>query len=129
MPSNLFGAGLALIDKLPLCALFKKWGNGVIGSLVSQILVVISICLMAFTDPSMHGQDIGSRSGLQLMAVLRYAWAFHQQLRILLLMLIELNCLKIQMFRLFYGIDLHAGYRIATIIAQLGALCCSRTWN
>ncbi len=111
-----------LIDKLPLPGLTKKMGQRRSWLLVSQILVVISICLMAFTDPSMHGQGIGSWSSLQLMAVFAVCLGFSSATQDIIVDAYRIELSEDPNVQTVLASTYNAGYRIATIIAQLGAL-------
>lgn len=111
-----------LIDKLPLPYLTKKMGKRRSWLFVSQILVTIAICLMAFTDPSVHGGNIGSVSSLTFMAISAVFLGFSSATQDIIVDAYRIELTQDPNVQTVLASTYNAGYRIATIITQLGAL-------
>ena len=111
-----------LIDKLPLPYLTQKMGKRRSWLFVSQILVTIAICLMAFTDPSVHGGNVGSLSSLTFMAISAVFLGFSSATQDIIVDAYRIELTQDPNVQTVLASTYNAGYRIATIITQLGAL-------
>lgn len=111
-----------LIDKLPLPFLTKKLGKRRGWLLLSQILVTIAICMMAFTDPSIHGGQVGSISSLTFMACSAVFLGFTSATQDIIVDAYRIELTQDPNVQTVLASTYNAGYRIATIITQLGAL-------
>lgn len=111
-----------LIDRLPLPYLTRKLGKRRGWLLVSQILVTIAICMMAFTDPSVHGGDIWSIPSLTFMAISAVFLGFSSATQDIIVDAYRIELTQDPNIQTVLASTYNAGYRIATIITQLGAL-------
>ena len=111
-----------LIDKLPLPYLTQKMGKRRSWLFVSQILVTIAICMMAFTDPSVHGGDIWSIPSLTFMAISAVFLGFSSATQDIIVDAYRIELTQDANIQTVLASTYNAGYRIATIITQLGAL-------
>ncbi|QIO07506.1 AmpG family muropeptide MFS transporter [Acinetobacter shaoyimingii] len=111
-----------LIDKLPLPYLTQKMGKRRSWLLVSQILVTIAICAMAFTDPSPHGGTIFSIPSLTFMAMSAVFLGFTSATQDIIVDAYRIELTQDAGVQTVLASTYNAGYRIATIITQLGAL-------
>lgn len=111
-----------LIDKLPLPYLTQKMGKRRSWLLVSQILVTVAICMMAFTDPSVHGGDIWSIPSLTFMAISAVFLGFSSATQDIIVDAYRIELTQDANIQTVLASTYNAGYRIATIITQLGAL-------
>lgn len=111
-----------LIDKLPLPFLTEKMGKRRSWLFVSQILVTIAICLMAFTDPSPHGGDIWSIPSLTFMAISAVFLGFSSATQDIIVDAYRIELTQDTNIQTVLASTYNAGYRIATIVTQLGAL-------
>ena len=111
-----------LIDKLPLPYLTEKMGKRRSWLFVSQILVTVAICLMAFTDPSPHGGKIFSISSLSFMAMSAIFLGFTSATQDIIVDAYRIELTQDTNVQTVLASTYNAGYRIATIITQLGAL-------
>lgn len=111
-----------LIDRLPLPYLTQKMGKRRGWLLVSQILVAIAICSMAFTDPSIHGGSVGPFSSLTFMAISAIFLGFSSATQDIIVDAYRIELTQDTSVQTVMASTYNAGYRIATIITQLGAL-------
>ena len=111
-----------LIDRLPLPYLTQKLGKRRGWLLVSQILVAIAICSMAFTDPSIHGGSVGPFSSLTFMALSAVFLGFSSATQDIIVDAYRIELTQDTSVQTVMASTYNAGYRIATIITQLGAL-------
>ena len=111
-----------LIDRLPLPYLTQKMGKRRSWLLISQILVTIAICMMAFTDPSVHGGDIWSIPSLTFMAISAVFLGFSSATQDIIVDAYRIELTQDPNVQTVLASTYNAGYRIATIITQLGAL-------
>lgn len=111
-----------LIDRLPLPYLTRKLGKRRGWLLVSQILVAIAICSMAFTDPSIHGGSVGPFSSLTFMAISAIFLGFSSATQDIIVDAYRIELTQDTSVQTVMASTYNAGYRIATIVTQLGAL-------
>lgn len=111
-----------LIDKLPLPYLTQKMGKRRSWLLVSQIMVTVAICMMAFTDPSVHGGYIWSIPSLTFMALSAVFLGFTSATQDIIVDAYRIELTQDTNVQTVLASTYNAGYRIATIITQLGAL-------
>lgn len=111
-----------LIDKLPLPYLTEKLGKRRGWLLLSQLLVTVAICLMAFTDPSVHGGNVGPISSLTFMACSAVFLGFSSATQDIIVDAYRIELTQDTNVQTVLASTYNAGYRIATIITQLGAL-------
>ena len=105
-----------LIDKLPLPYLTQKMGKRRSWLFVSQILVTIAICMMAFTDPSVHGGDIWSTPSLTFMAISAVFLGFSSATQDIIVDAYRIELTQDANIQTVLASTYNAGYRIATII-------------
>lgn len=111
-----------LIDRLPLPLLTRWLGKRRGWLLLSQVLVTIAICMMAFTDPSIHGGQVGSMSSLSFMALSAVFLGFSSATQDIIVDAYRIELTQDANLQTVLASTYNAGYRIATIITQLGAL-------
>ena len=111
-----------LIDRLPLPLLTRWLGKRRGWLLLSQLLVTIAICMMAFTDPSIHGGQVGSLSSLSFMALSAVFLGFSSATQDIIVDAYRIELTQDPNLQTVLASTYNAGYRIATIITQLGAL-------
>lgn len=111
-----------LIDRLPLPYLTRKMGKRRSWLFVSQILVTVAICMMAFTDPSVHGGNVWSIPSLTFMAISAVFLGFSSATQDIIVDAYRIELTQDANIQTVLASTYNAGYRIATIITQLGAL-------
>ncbi|MBK0064845.1 MULTISPECIES: AmpG family muropeptide MFS transporter [unclassified Acinetobacter] len=104
-----------LIDELPVPFLTKTLGRRRAWLLIAQLLIVASICIMAFSDPSL------GRSYLIQMAVGAVLLGFSAATQDIVIDAYRIELAETQMQTVLAS-TYNAGYRIGMIVAGAGAL-------
>lgn len=111
-----------LIDKLPIIGLTKRMGQRRSWLLLSQIMVIIAICLMAMTNPSPQADYFTSVSNVAIMAAAAVFLGFSSATQDIVIDAYRIELTQDADVQTVLASTYNAGYRIATIITQLGAL-------
>ncbi|TCM67717.1 PAT family beta-lactamase induction signal transducer AmpG [Acinetobacter calcoaceticus] len=111
-----------LIDKLPLPFLTRQMGQRRSWLLVSQILVITAICAMSFIDPRPGLFSYGSIPNLTLMAMSAVFLGFSSATQDIIVDAYRIELSQDPNLQTVLASTYNAGYRIATIITQLGGL-------
>ena len=111
-----------LIDKLPIPLLTKMMGQRRSWLLISQLLVICAICLMAMTNPDPNTMAFGSVSSLTFMAMAAVFLGFSSATQDIIVDAYRIELADDPDVQTVLASTYNAGYRIATIITQLGAL-------
>lgn len=111
-----------LIDKMPVPWLTKKMGQRRSWLLVSQILVISAICAMSFIDPRPGLFSYGSISNLALMAMSAVFLGFSSATQDIVVDAYRIELTQDSKLQTVLASTYNAGYRIATIVTQLGGL-------
>lgn len=104
-----------LVDELPVPFLTKKLGRRRAWLFIAQCLIVLSICIMAFSDPSL------GQSYLVQMAVGAVLLGFSAATQDIVIDAYRIELAEIQMQTVLAS-TYNAGYRIGMIVAGAGAL-------
>nr|WP_130803044.1 MFS transporter [Acinetobacter ihumii] len=104
-----------LIDELPVPVLTKTLGRRRAWLLIAQVLIVIAICIMAFSDPSL------GQSYLIQMAVGAVLLGFSAATQDIVIDAYRIELAETQMQTVLAS-TYNAGYRIGMIVAGAGAL-------
>lgn len=109
-----------LIDKLPIVYLTKKLGQRRSWLLISQLMVMSAIAMMAMIDPAAHTS--GENVNLKLLAVTAVFLGFSSATQDIIVDAYRIELTKDKGLQTVLASTYNAGYRIATIVTQFGAL-------
>ncbi|KAA8735377.1 MFS transporter [Acinetobacter qingfengensis] len=109
-----------LIDKLPIIFLTKKLGQRRSWLLVSQFMVISAIILMAMIDPV--ASATGENVNLKLLAAAAVFLGFSSATQDIIVDAYRIELTQDKALQTVLASTYNAGYRIATIITQFGAL-------
>lgn len=111
-----------LIDQLPIPYLTKKLGQRRSWLLVAQFMVIAAICFMAMINPHPSADHFQSFSNLAMMACAATMLGFSSATQDIVIDAYRIELTQDPNLQTVLASTYNAGYRIATIIAQLGAL-------
>lgn len=111
-----------LVDKLPIIGLTKRMGQRRSWLLVAQIMVIVAISLMAMTNPSPQADYFTSVSNVAIMAAAAVFLGFSSATQDIVIDAYRIELTQDADVQTVLASTYNAGYRIATIITQLGAL-------
>ncbi|AOA58970.1 AmpG family muropeptide MFS transporter [Acinetobacter larvae] len=111
-----------LIDKLPIPYLTAKMGRRRSWLLLSQLLVISAICLMSSIDPSPNLFSFGTVPNVVFMALSAVFLGFSSATQDIIVDAYRIELSQDPNLQTVLASTYNAGYRIATIITQLGGL-------
>lgn len=111
-----------LVDKLPLPILTRLMGQRRSWLLLAQIFVIIAISLMAMTNPSPDASYFESIPNVTLMAMAAVFLGFSSATQDIVIDAYRIELSDDADLQTVLASTYNAGYRIATIITQMGAL-------
>ncbi|MDO4222583.1 MAG: MFS transporter [Acinetobacter sp.] len=111
-----------LVDKLPIPFLTKRMGQRRSWMLIAQLMVVLALVLMAMTDPSADAAYFTSVKNITLMAMAAVFLGFSSATQDIVIDAYRIELSQDSDVQTVLASTYNAGYRIANIMTQMGAL-------